>query len=156
MGVDRVRLGRALGYGTRHAAKTFAAVVEAAAAPEAGRNSPPQGSADFASRATPGDRKRTTPPGGGLGAGVSNFKRSFWHPLATFSGALWLRVTGLFFALLAVTMAGGGWRLLHAGTGASHRLWLFVSLAALFFYFAISSFVRAHLKERGAASGGSR
>lgn len=82
---------------------------------------------------------------------------SFWKPLATYSGALWLRVTGLFFGLIAFAMANGVWRLrgaLHLGAAASRsdrsHLLLFAAFAMLFGYFAVSSFVRANLKERRA------
>ena len=158
MDVDRVRLGRALGYGTRHAAKTFAAVVEAAAAPSprdmssaAGASgspaaAPQRGGSPFA--AVPGPKN--------VAAGARSFKRSFWQPLAAFSGALWLRVTGVFFALLACTMGAGAWRLRHTVhlTGSqrlSHRFWVFAAFALLFGYFTCSSFVRAILVERRAA-----
>ncbi len=79
-----------------------------------------------------------------------------WAPLATFSSALWLRVTGLFFAVVAVTMFGGAWRLrgvLHPGADPHtlQHFWIFAGVAVLFGYFAVSSFVRAALRERSAA-----
>ena len=159
--MDRVRLGRALGYGTRHAAKTVAAVVEAAAASDP--RAKPNASAKTQSRATAaptmeaprlaGPRARVD-----VGNGVRQFKRSFWQPLAVYSGALWLRVTGLFFALIALTMGSAAWRYrpglnASAGFGGAHRFWVFAGFAALFGYFAVSSFVRASLKERRAAAG---
>ena len=92
-----------------------------------------------------------------LGNGVKHFKRSFWGPLATFSGALWLRVTGLFFALIAFAMGGGAWRLregafLHSAPAQAHRFWVFAAFTVLFGYFAVSSFVRAALRERRGAT----
>ena len=92
-----------------------------------------------------------------LGQGVGHFKRSFWAPLATFSGALWLRVTGLFFFLIAFAMAGGAWRLrgsvrLGTMTAEAPRFCLFFGFMVLFGYFAVSSFVRAALRERRAAN----
>ena len=168
--VDRVRLGRALGYGTRHAAKTVAALAEAAAAPgpapkgatRAGgvtEAAPAPATAAAPTIESPVRAGRVGPAAPrNLGQGVRHLKRSFWGPLATFSGALWLRVTGLFFALIAFAMGEGAWRLRGAWHAADtpvqmHRFWLFLAFALLFGYFAVSSFVRAALKERRAAAG---
>ena len=164
--MDRVKLGRALGYGTKHAAKTLAAVAEAAIAPSARTNSAPtnqeqpthepvQAAASSAVRSTPrvavpSPARRTLPSV----AQVRGAGRSVWGPLATFSGALWLRVTGLFFGLIALAMASGAWRVRGAvqAAGPTSRegwhLYLFVGFAALFAYFAVSSFVRASRRER--------
>ncbi len=90
--------------------------------------------------------------------GVHHLKHSFWQPLAVFTGALWLRVTGVFFALIATTMGGSAWHTRGAlqfgavGSAVGH-FWLFFFFTLLFGYFAVSSFVRANLRERrGAAS----
>ncbi len=173
--VDRVRFGRALGYGTRHAAKTIAAAVDAAAASSSAsetqpRSMPPLPSAGDPAQNAPSSQKPPTvrsadSPGStkarsvNLRQGAHHLRRSFWQPLAVFAGALWSRVTGLFFALLAVTMGSGAWRTrgaLHPGAGrlAVGHFMLFGSFTLLFGYFAVSSFVRARLKERkGAAAG---
>lgn len=154
--MDRVRFGRALGYGTRHAAKTVAAVVDAASAPN-----PAAGS--VAQTRSPADTPATTRPtlrevraAAQQPQRLRTHARALWQPLAVFSGALWLRVTGLFFALIACTLGNGAWRLratLRAGAaGSAHRFWVFAVFAVLFAYFAISSFVRASLKERRAAA----
>lgn len=164
--VDRVRLGRALGYGTRHAAKTVAAIAEAASAPERaatgtsaregpGVQAPSPVTERPAASAAPRRGTPVTPRN--LGHGVKHFKRSFWGPLATFSGALWLRVTGLFFGLIAFAMGGGAWRLrggflLRSQPAEAHRFWVFAAFTVLFGYFAVSSFVRATLRERCAAT----
>ncbi len=135
-------------------------MVEAAAAPDSAQPHHPASPAAPPPPSRP--RREPAPPSfrppepANLRAGARNFKRSFWHPLAAFSGALWLRVTGLFFALIAITMAGGAWHLRNAlhptpGTPTPHRLWAYLLFATLFGYFAISSFVRASLKERRAA-----
>ena len=87
-------------------------------------------------------------------AQVRGASGSVWRPLAAFSGALWFRVTGVFFAVIALAMANGAWRLrgsLHLAEPASaamRHLWLFLVFGLLFGYFAISSFVRANLRER--------
>lgn len=90
-----------------------------------------------------------------LGGRARHLKRSIWQPLAVFSGALWLRVTGTFFMLIASTMGTAAWRQrgdLRTGAGslAAHHFWLFTVFTVLFGYFAVSSFFRAHLKERRA------
>lgn len=160
--MDRVRLGRALGYGTRHAAKTMAAVVEAVTT-EHPQVRTPASAADQVTPfsgsdpARPAARPRPAAPR--VGQGMRQLKHSFWQPLVAFSGALWLRVTGLFFALLAFTLGSAAWRLrgtlpLGLAHPGAHRFWLFAGFAVLFGYFAVSSFVRASLKERRAASGG--
>ncbi len=172
--VDKVRLGRALGYGTRHMAKTVAAVAEAATAPQP--LSPPAtpvaaAASQPASRPASEPVAKAVPPRSALeGRVVSNqaaaqplggraryLKHSLWQPLAVFSGALWLRVTGVFFALLASTMGAAAWRQrsdLHtaAGFAGAHHFWLFGCFTALFGYFAVSSFIRANLRERRALS----
>lgn len=84
-----------------------------------------------------------------------------WAPLATFSSALWLRVTGCFFGLVALTMTTGAWRLrgaVHSGAepASLQHFWIFAGFAVLFGYFAVSSFVRARLRERGAVAGSAR
>ncbi len=159
-GVDKVRLGRALGYGTRHAAKTLAAVAEAAAALGSEPTPYPQAAAESRPNSTPSaattqrevrSRLPTRVPSGAQVRGVG---RSVWAPLATFSGALWLRVTGVFFAVIALAMVNGAWRLRgvlqhRAGSAVEVRhLWVFAAFAVLFGYFALSSFVRANLRER--------
>ena len=79
-----------------------------------------------------------------------------WQPLAVFSGALWLRVTGTFFAMIAFTVGAGAWRLKTGwekafSTPGSTKFWVFVVVAGMFAYFAVSSFVRANRMERRAA-----
>lgn len=166
--MDRVRLGRAIGYGTRHAARTVAAVVEAAnASPSSAASQPknPQ-SRGCSEPITPGSHGTSPRPAQLPGRvrtpqvqrGLKHLRHSVWGPLAVFSGALWLRVTGLFFAMIAFTVGAGAWRLRGgwksaSQTSAGMRFWLFAGVAGVFAYFAVSSFVRANLKERRAATG---
>ena len=155
-GMDRVRLGRALGYGTRHAARTVAAVVEAASAsPGTSAAQPETRDRREAPETIRPVRPQTTVRTANVERGLKHLKRSVWGPLAVFSGALWLRVTGLFFGLIAFTVGAGAWRLRNGWqrafmTPEGTRFWLFAGVAALFAYFAVSSFVRANLKERRA------
>ena len=166
--MDKVRLGRALGYGTRHAARTVTAVVEAANASPASATAPSQGE-ERRGRVTDGvpvseprpARPRSTIQAAGVGKGLTHLRRSVWGPLAVFSGALWLRVTGLFFGLIAFTVGAGAWRVRSGWQHAFQspegtRFWLFAGVAAVFAYFAVSSFVRANLKERRAQVGRAR
>lgn len=182
--MDKVRLGRALGYGTRHLAKTLAAVAEAAAAPPSGNPQGPESPDEFSRshrhpRAAPpepvferpapnanSNARSARPPAGSpspsdpprsttarANSRTQHLRRSFLKPLAVYSTALWLRVTGSFFALLAFTMGGGAWRLraafhAHANTEAATHFWIFCLFTCLFGYFAVSSFVRASLAER--------
>ena len=154
--MDKVRLGRALGYGTRHAAKTLAAVADAATAPN------PRGDAGPGTRAAApeiSERRGDTPPLARRvqvpsAKHVKQAGRSFWGPLAAFSGALTLRVTGVFFGVIALAMLNGAWRVRAAvlspgpARGLAQHFWLFAGFGLLFLYFAVSSFVRARERER--------
>ena len=178
-------MGRALGYGTRHLAKTLAAVAEAASTPssppagiKAGPDAEPGTAPNTPSRvfvespsrsaslnhatapASPGKsplRARSTGPTvRQLEVGSEHLKQSLLRPLAAYSRALWLRVTGTFFTLLAVTVGMGAWRArpdlhLNGSLGAAHHLWIFMAFGGLFGYFAVSSFLRANQVERNVA-----
>ena len=155
--MDRVKLGRALGYGTRHAAKTLAAVAAATAAPAPNPNDPVIPPASVISPAAAPHRSENPRPAPvplrSVPTQARVAGRSVLAPLATFSGALWLRVTGCFFALIAFTMLSGAWRAraaLHPGSdaGSLRHFWMFAAFGVLFGYFAVSSFVRASLRER--------
>jgi hypothetical protein len=79
--------------------------------------------------------------------------RSVWTPVARFSSVVWLQVTGLFFALLAVFLGEGAWKeraawRLPMGSHASTKFWVLVVAFGLFTYFCVSNFVRAWLRER--------
>ncbi len=70
-------------------------------------------------------------------------------PLRAASRALWLEVTGSFFALFAITFGGGAWRLRASITAAApganrHNFYIFLIMAMLFGYFSVSSFLRAN------------
>lgn len=155
--MDKVRLGRALGYGTRHAAKTLAAVADAATAPNPRQGASPIARTSAAERR--GDEPRVAQTMRVPSAKhVKQAGKSFWGPLATFSGALTLRVTGVFFGVIALAMLNGAWRI-HAAVlspGPARELvqhfWLFAGFGLLFLYFAVSSFVRARKRERRAGA----
>lgn len=167
--VDRVKLGRALGYGTRHAVRTLAAVADAATASTPEAPITPEAARPQARVAEPrtGVAPSTPPVAGAVQRAASRPRRAavraagrgVWAPLAAFSGALWLRVTGIFFSLIAVIMASAAWRLRGAAQAngqdaeAHQHFWIFTVVAALFAYFALSGFVRAARRERTSAAG---
>lgn len=155
--MDRVRFGRALGYGARHAAKTFVQAVDAASAPApASRSAPGRPPTHPATAQTsraaqppkPSAPPRTANPKQTVAAARQQAKGSFVAPIAKFSGTLWLQVTGCFFALVALTMASAAWRAraaFHAppSSHAALKLYAYIAVFVVFAYFAISSFVRA-------------
>ncbi len=151
--MDRVRLGRALGFGARAAAKTLTQVADAALSPNP--NPTPKPTATPASSATV---RNSAPRTGNIAAATSRMGRTAWEPVKRHSRELWLEVTGGFFALLACSMATGMWALhkaVFAGFQTAHTnhaaLWspdaikFYVAALAflMFAYFAVSNFVRA-------------
>ena len=142
--MDRVRFGRALGYGARHAAKTLAQAVDAATTPSATPSKPRVTTAEVRSRvaAAPQTLRQASTQAKVAG-------RSVWSPVARFSSVLWLQVTGTFFLLIAAVFAGGLWKV----RGAAHspdagRLYVYAAAFAVFAYFGVSNFVRAWRRER--------
>jgi hypothetical protein len=175
-GMDSVRFGRVLGIGTRLAAKTVVAAVDAATSPNPSGGEVKQGSsaasaqtAASASTSSAGkvevsgvrlgqQAARTTAQlrqtRQGLKEGSKRFGEAVWGPLAKASGALWLELTGVFFGIFAVFAAGGAWKMraaLHE-TAANHdvhaRFLAAVLMATVFGYFCVSSFVKANRRSR--------
>jgi hypothetical protein len=145
--MDRVRFGRALGYGARHAAKTLLKAADAATTPSPTRPV-----------AAKGTVVRTRPSVAEAKQHAGRLGRSVWTPLVKFSSVVWLQVTGLFFALLAMFLGQGAWKeraawrlplWSHAGT----KFWVTAAAFALFSYFCVSNFVRAWKRERSYADG---
>ena len=113
--MDRVALGRALGFGARQAARTLAKVADAAATPStAASPSGPPAAANLtpspSSRAP--DTQRMTVQAKGLG-------KAALQPVAKFTSVLWLEVTGLFYAIFAALLGAGASR--KVGKWASIR-----------------------------------
>ena len=153
--MDRVRFGRALGYGARHAAKTLMQAADAATTPGPTR---PATVREPAVTGATTDRvaekvaqtqrtvATTKKHAGRLG-------RSVWTPLARFSSVVWLQVTGLLFALIAMFLAQGAWKEraawhLPLGSHAATKFYVLAVACVLFTYFCVSNFVRAWLRER--------
>ena len=144
--MDRVKFGRALGYGARHAAKTLAQAAEAASTP-----SPPAKSIvrPAAVPVEPNGRSSARiPDAETIRAAGRQAKTSLVSPVVRFSSVIWLQVTGVFFALVAFTMGAATWRAraaFHAPAGSHDalKLYAYAGVCALFTYFTVSSFVRA-------------
>ena len=148
--MDSVRFGRALGIGTRLAAKTVASAIDAAKAPNpsssvgrppaaGARESSPAADTQVSSasqaetRTVPVTTKavpvrvrevasKASQTRRGLKEGGRRFGEAVWGPFARLSGVLWLEFTGVFFGLFAVTAGVGAWKLWTGwhGTAAAH------------------------------------
>ncbi len=168
--MDSVRFGRALGFGTRLAAKTLITAVDAATSPNPSSPAARNGASPASSTASP-----QTPPilaarqagataarsaqqvqvtTRGLAHGSRRFVQAVWTPVVKLSGVLWLELTGVFFGIFAFSAAIGAWRLrdnLHrtpANADAHSHLLLALGIAVVFAYFCGSSFVRANRRSR--------
>ena len=157
--MDKERFGRALGQGAREAAKALVKAADAAASPDpkvfrakgqaAGarvRETAPQAVAT-AQRGVV--EAKTT--GAGIKRGSKRFGEAVWGPFVRLSGQLWLELTGVFFALFAVSAAIDIWRKrgqFQVSGDPAHRAWFAVVMLVVFGYFAVSSFVRARRRVR--------
>ncbi len=169
--MDSVRFGRALGFGARAAAKTLITAVDAATAPNPSAPAKPKETAGAASPASASAGKREVSAerlvqqaaratvqvqqtGRGLKEGGKQFRKAAWGPVVKLSGVLWLELTGVFFGIFAVFAANGAWKMrgaLHeaAGSHDAHvHFLLSVTMAAIFGYFCVSSFVRANRRSK--------
>lgn len=177
--MDSVRFGRALGVGARAAAKTLVTAVDAATAPNpsAPKTQPTQASTPTQTRTVPQAAPRVEQParpsgtrvvqqaaqratqarqtGQGLVRGSKRFGEAVWRPFVKLSGVLGLELAGVFFGLFALFGAGWAWKLrgdLYE-TATNHdahaRFLVCVVMAAVFAYFFVSSFVKAHRRGQG-------
>jgi hypothetical protein len=148
--MDRVKFGRALGYGARHAAKTLMQAAEAANVPNPtpGRPPNPPRGMPTPTRGHASAGPRRIPDAGTVKAAGKQAKSSLVAPVVRFSSVVWLQVTGVFFALVAFTMGAAAWKTragFHAAANSPGAIKAYASVAvcALFTYFTVSSFVRA-------------
>ncbi len=148
--MDRVRFGRALGYGARHAAKTLLLAADAARAPSAATppTAPPVKPA--APSPAPPPAKPSVVPSA---REVKHLGRSLWSPLARFSSVVWLQVTGLLFAMMSLFLLQGVWQQraalrLPPYSHPAERFYLLGAASLAFAYFAASNFVRAFRRDR--------
>jgi hypothetical protein len=164
--MDRVRFGRALGFGVRQAAKTVVRAMDAAMAespagkparPRTQSPAPARGLSSAGATATQKTSRavaQVREVNKGVRRGSKRFGEAVWGPVARLSGVLWLEVTGVFFGLFALVALGEIWRLRGAwhATAANleDRRGLLGAMAMLgvFGYFCVSSFVRARRRER--------
>jgi len=174
-GMDRVRFGRALGYGARHAAKTMLQAVDAATTPDPAPKAPRPSVPPAPTSAPPVESQRA----GAQVAGAVNevaeayrkvhaaqthvkreatkhawsLRKSVLTPLKDFSSVVWLQVTGLFFGLFAMVLGGAVWRNREAfrlpvsDPGAQHA-YFYLLVFVVFAYFTVSNFVRASRREK--------
>ena len=158
--MDRERLGRVLGRGARLAAKTaFEAVDAATATPPAGPSPRRQASTRAVSPVT-AERPTQAEPirpeilrpsragrNGSLLRAAKAAGTGFAGPLRRASRALWLELTGCFFALFALSFGLGVWHTRGEWKSAipveEHRAEAFCLLTLVFLYFSVSSFLRA-------------
>jgi hypothetical protein len=150
--MDRVRLGRALGFGARAAAKTLAQAADAAMSPNPNQK-PVQPATPAAQPAS-----SSLPSVANVVNASSRMGRAVLEPVKRHSRELWLQITSSFFALLACSMAGGMWALRFAARSAFQHartspaaLWspdllkFYLAAAAflMFDYYAVTNFIRA-------------
>src|ERR1700727_2955307 len=150
-GMDRVRFGRALGYGARHAAKTLMQAADAATTPGPARaGTAPERAARPAAQTDRVVEKvvQTQRTVAATKKHAGKLGRSVWTPVARVSSVVWLQVTGLFFALIAMFLAQGAWKEraawhLPLGSHAATKFYVLAVAFAAFAYFSVSNFVRA-------------
>jgi hypothetical protein len=172
--MDKVRFGRALGYGARHAAKAVAQALDAATTPDprpVARR--PTGASPVAGGATPAERV-TVAAGRVIQAHQAihavkaeavrqvaaevkvqgrSMGRGVWSPVARLSSVLWLGVTGTFFTVLALYLSQGLWKQrgairLPVTSAEAGKYYVHLLAFGVFLYFAVSSFVRARRRGR--------
>jgi hypothetical protein len=80
--------------------------------------------------------------------GAGRFSASLWKPFAHATGLLGLQITGLLFAFFALGFGAKCWQLYRAAGWRDRHLAMYVAFAALFVWFAVSSFWRASRKQR--------
>ena len=169
--MDSVRFGRVLGIGTRLAAKTVAAAVDAATAPNpsAGSNPSAKGTAGATAGqptspvAAAGERlgeqtRRKTDQAKqvrqNVKQGGKRFGEAVWGPFTRAGRVLWLEFTGVFFGVFAVYGLTEVWRQRSywRDSAAHHNehthLLMGCAMLAVFGYFTLSSFARARRRSR--------
>lgn len=163
--MDKVRFGRALGFGARQAGKALWQAADAALKPDPNAASPPRAAAVSGNGAPSAGGTSSRQTGSRLGRNVQQvrtrsgtlqreskrFGEAMWGPVARASGVLWLELTGVFFGLFAFTAGVDLYR--HhrdfTATGPSRQhVWFAAAMFALFSWFTVSSFLRARKRSR--------
>jgi len=153
MGMDRVRLGRVLGHGARHAAKTLVSAVDAATAPDP--NPRPQQRGGNAAGVHPVAQvaEAVRQVSQAKAHARTQVKRSVLGPLKTFSSVVWLQVTGTFFGLFALVMGGAVWAhredwRLGLTSHQGQKMVFYSAIFLVFAWFTVSNFVRASRRQK--------
>ena len=95
--------------------------------------------------------------GRGLKEGGRRFRQAVGGRFVTLSGVLWLELTGVFFGVFAVFAAGGAWKMrgaLHAtmeNHDAHMQFLIAATMALIFGYFCVSSFMKANRRSKRAS-----
>jgi hypothetical protein len=146
--MDKVRLGRILGAGARHAARTAVQAMDAATAPDP---NPPvkraEASAHPPRRSPEATLQSVVQTVRAVDEAKRSAKRAALAPLKKASRALWLEVTGSFFLLFSIAFAFNAAKVrdgLHAASANHSRFLLYCALTLLFGYFSVSSFLSAN------------
>jgi hypothetical protein len=177
--MDRVRFGRALGYGARAAAKTLVTAVDAATAENpTPRRTPPAVATPPVRVRAPQARSQTGP--GAWAAPVrpvaqavqsagrivaqgqaaskavrrerKRFGQAMLEPFVRLSGVLGLELAGVFFGIFALCGLAAVWKLRgdwRASSPEHAHLLGAAAMMGLFGYFCVSSFLRARRREKG-------
>ncbi len=151
LSMDRVRFGRALGQGTREAARALLKAADAATAanPNPSRTiSQSRPSVAAPVRQTAQTVRTTT---AGVKEGSKRFGAALWQPFARISGVVLLEVTGVLFSLFALVSGFEAWQHRRdfqvAGPARTHLV-LACAMFLVFAYFTLSSFIRAGRRNR--------
>jgi hypothetical protein len=84
--------------------------------------------------------------------GSKNFAQAVWGPFRHVGGVLWLEISGVFFGLFALFFAQNVYRTSAAWRGGAEHVhfFLYIGVTAIFVWFSLSSFLRAHRKSKKA------
>lgn len=152
------RIGRILGVTTRVAGEKLREQADRLAAASAQPASSGPSSVPAADRACAAPPPSSSPsPSVNLGAaadgarrlsrGAGRFSAALVRPFAHATGVLCNQIVGVFFALFAVFFTEHAW-ILHKSAGLRDRhLIVYIVLALLFAWFAVSSFWRARRRQ---------
>lgn len=152
--MDRVRFGKALGTGTREAARALLKAADAATTPNP--NPPPRhhSAADVgrsAGQVTVRTTKQVRATTEGVKRGGKRFGEAVWGPLVRASSVLWLEVTGVFFGLFALTAGIEVFKHradLHLSGAPRQHVLFAIAMLIVFGWFTVSSFVNASRRGR--------
>lgn len=71
-----------------------------------------------------------------------------WRPLAHVTGVLWLQITGVFFALFTLFFVVHASQVYKISGWNDRHVIAYAAFAVLFAWFAVSSFWRAHRRQK--------